>query len=124
MMKIGDIDMKVVEEFRQLLADRKATSERLDADALRDLKLYADNTNYIHQYMRLTEKNLSRKLSRGEYETHKAVRAMLYAANYAARSYHNEHCSSKTKWHETFPYPVRVALAVQYVDDFEYRSEV
>jgi hypothetical protein len=61
-----------------------------DADAVRELVLYADNTGSLYPQKESIMKNLTRKWRKGVYDSELAAKLWLYWATAAAKSYAQE----------------------------------
>jgi len=65
-------------------------AEEDDADAVRELVLYADNTGSLYPQKESIMKNLTRKWRKGVYDSELAAKLWLYWATAAAKSYAQE----------------------------------
>lgn len=88
----------------------------IDAEAARELVLYADNTSRVYFNSILpTIENLRRKVKRGTYDKQKAVKAFGYVAEYAAKEYAREFATPE-QWHVIFNAATRRAAAAELLE--------
>jgi len=90
----------------------------LDADALRDLELFIDNTGSLYPMKRSIERQLLRKIKANVYKLDLAARAWMYLVDAGAKEYSRGVGGSTSL---TFPKPLRSFLAMRYARDFGRR---
>ena len=97
----------------------------LDADAIRDLELYMDNTATLYAQMRRYEKVLARRMmtgpsakTRGSYRRDLAAKGFMGIIEAGAKDYTRELGGS---WHVTFPKKEREFLSMELAKRFERR---
>lgn len=103
-------------KFMEKQSGKKSMYEESDWDKLsheaKELALHADNDQHLYKSSHIPiVKNLQKKMSKGQYDQEKARKLWGYHADRAAQSYHKEHGSHDTKWHEMFPVPTRKEAA-------------
>ncbi len=91
---------------------KKSVYDEPDYDKMsveaKELALHADNDQHLYRSSHIPiVKNLQKKMAKGQYDQEKARKLWGYHADRAAQSYHKEHGSHDTKWHEMFPVPTR-----------------
>jgi hypothetical protein len=79
-----------IKEFSLESTVKRAIQEHIDADAVQELVLYADNTGSLYPQKEAIMKNLTRKWRKGVYDSELADKLWLYWATAAAKSYAQE----------------------------------
>lgn len=89
-----------------------------DADAAREIEIYADNNSALYFSRKLPIlKNLQRKFQKGNYKIELAAKLWLYYINDAMQRYHKEFGSRGDKWHDLLSVSDRKLLALEYAKD-------
>jgi hypothetical protein len=108
--------MKLIETLRQNL------SEDMDSHAVHELASFIENDHELFTKM-ITPiiRNYQRKMKKGIYDKEKAIKGFLFVVEAGAKKYMKEFGSNHAKWHQTFPVPVRRAVAAEleeyYLED-------
>jgi hypothetical protein len=113
---IGKTKKEHDEKFMQKQSGKKSSYDEPDYDKMsglaKELVLHADNDEHLYKSSHIPiVKNLQKKMAKGQYDQEKARKLWGYHADRAAQSYHKEHESHDSKWHETFPVPTRKEAA-------------
>lgn len=93
-----------------------------DTTAVRELRLYGENTEslYRQRYLPIV-KNLRTKMARGTYDHEKAAKAFKHWADDAAKRYEREY--SSRPYGTTFSAETRRCLAREMADDFRAQAK-
>lgn len=111
--------------IKQLLEVKSPLTEGFDSDESQahELRLHADNDSHLyHSSHQPIMANLAKKMKKGTYDSTKATKLWGYHADRAAQSYHKEHGSPGTKWHQMFPPSVRKLAAKSWEE--HHRDEL
>jgi hypothetical protein len=97
-------------------AGKKSSYDEPDYDKMsgdaKELVLHADNDEHLYKSSHIPiVKNLQKKMAKGQYDQQKARKLWGYHSDRAAQSYHKEHGSHDSKWHEMFDVPTRKEAA-------------
>jgi len=111
---------------RNRFAARRRRRGGFDSDesVARELTMWVDNTEPIYRQKRSIEKNLTRKMSAGNYDHDLAVKAFMYVVESAAKDYAREFGGPGARWFEMFPKDIRLLAAEELRDDFEREVDV
>ena len=89
-----------------------------DADAAREIELYADNDSRLYFSRKLPIlKNLQKKYQKGQYDVEKAAKLWLYYINDAMQRYNKEFGSRGSKWSDLLSVADRKLLAIEYAKE-------
>ena len=91
---------------------------------IRELQLFCENDGDLYrQQMQPIQKNLERKLAKGNYDHEKSKKLWMYLADNCAKKYVKEFGSEGQPWHKMFSTSDRRAVAAAFADDFKQEHE-
>lgn len=92
----------------------------IDQHAANELELYLENDEPLYRDMQACYANLLRKQKRGTYDSTRAIAALCYVADAAAKKYTKEYSSRGPHGaYGSFDKATRTAVAVSLRDSFE-----
>lgn len=113
------------------MATRKTTKRAkkpADENAARELELYIENDYELVGAERGPGKSieamLRRKISRGNFDADKSVRAWEYLIEAGAKKYAKEFGSSERDWSKMFDVPTRTFVARRFAEHFASENEI